>query len=304
MKFLNCEICLSPLQLSANAVVSPWVRSLGVNRRRVSKYMTCNNCFSGFFDFRYSETDMSKIYSNYRGEIYVKARIKWEPWYNQAFNHEHDSADFVSMRQASLYRFLHKLLPNTPKTIVDVGGDRGQYIPNFGQIENYVIESSSKEVVNGVTRLSTLDEKIGYDLILYSHVLEHVAKPREEVEMLLRHSDLLYVEVPFGLPYISKTRKSKIRFLLKIFRSLAPVMWTRSSKPATGRSSQKGVLVQSEHINFFSEKSLQMLADSLDLEVHIEITSINTPDRAEATVIQCLFSRPKGKKHIDYNLEL
>jgi hypothetical protein len=247
---------------------------------------------------------MSKIYSNYRGEIYVKSRLKWESWYNQAFNEEHDSIDFISMRQDSLYKFLHKLLPKTPKKIVDVGGDRGQYIPNFGQIENYVIESSSKEVVNGVRRLSTLDEKIGYDLILYSHVLEHVAKPREEVEMLLRHSDHLYVEVPFGLPYISKTRKSKISFLLKIFQSLAPVMWSRSSKPATGRSSQKGVLVQSEHINFFSEKSLQILADSLNLDVHIEVTSINTPDRAEAAVIQCLFSRPKDKKHIDYNLEL
>lgn len=304
MKFLSCEICLSPLQFSANAVVSPWIRSLGVKRRRVSKYLTCNSCCSGFFDFRYSESDMSKIYSNYRGEIYVNSRIKWEPWYNQAFNYEHDSADFVSMRQASLYKFLHMLLPNTPKTIVDVGGDRGQYIPNFGQIENYVIESSSKEVVNGAMRLSTLDEKMGYDLILYSHVLEHVAKPREEVEMLLRHSDLLYVEVPFGLPEISKTRKSKTRFLFKLSRSLSPVMWSRWSKPATGRSSQKGVLVQSEHINFFSEKSFQILADSLDLEVHIEITSINTPDRSEATVIQCLFSRSKNKKHIDYNLDL
>jgi hypothetical protein len=255
--------------------------------------MTCDNCGSGFFDFRYSEDDMSKIYSNYRGDTYLKIRSKWEPWYNQTFNEEHDSEDFIFMRQASLYNFLIKLLPAVPKTIIDVGGDRGQYIPNFGQIESYVIESSSKKLINGVIRLSCLDEITKSSLILYSHVLEHVANPKEEIEKLLQHCEQLYIEVPLGVPEISRTRKSKTRFLLKLLASLSPTIWSRSAMPATGRSSKQGVLAQSEHINFFTEKSFQKLAEKLDLEAHIEVNSIKTPDRAEAMVIQCLFSPRK-----------
>jgi len=139
MKYTTCQICSSELHFSARAVVAPWIRSLGVKSKRVSRYLTCDNCGSGFFDFRYSDDDMSKIYSDYRGDTYLSIRSKWEPWYNQTFNEEHDSEDFVLMRQESLYNFLLKLLPSVPKTVVDVGGDRGQYIPNFGQTENYVI---------------------------------------------------------------------------------------------------------------------------------------------------------------------
>ena len=295
MKYTTCQICFSELCFSAKAVVSPWIRSLGVRHQRTSKFMICYNCRSGFFDYRYSDDDMSKIYSDYRGDTYLSIRSKWEPWYNQTFNKEHDSEDFVVMRQASLYNFLFKLLPSFTKTIVDVGGDRGQYIPNFGQTESYVIESSSKKLVNGVTRLTSFDKMTKADLILYSHVLEHVANPKEEIEKLLRHCDQLYVEVPFGIPDVSRIRKSKTRFLLKLLASTSPFIWRKSATPATGRSSKQGVLVQSEHINFFTEESLKKLAEMLKLEAHIEVNSIKTPDRAEAKVIQCLLSPRKEK---------
>lgn len=297
MKYTSCQICFGKLHFSARAVVSPWIRSFEVRRQRISKLMICDNCCSGFFDYRYSDDDMSKIYSDYRGDTYLTIRSKWEPWYNQTFNEEHDSEDFVLMRQASLYNFLFKHLPSVPKTVVDVGGDRGQYIPNFGQTENYVIESSSKELINGVTRLTSLGNVSKTNLVLYSHVLEHVSNPKEEIEKLLQYCDQLYVEVPFGIPEISRTRKSKTRFLLKLLASLSPIFWRRSAMPATGRSPKQGVLVQSEHINFFTKESFKKLAEMLNLEAHIEVNSIKTPDRAEAKVIQCLFS-PRKKKEI------
>jgi hypothetical protein len=277
------------MQFSANVVVSPWIRSLGVHGKRISKYMFCKNCVSGFFDYRYSDNEMSKIYKNYRGENYLNTRYRWEPWYNKAFNEEHDSPEYISMRKESLHKFLINFLPVSLKTVIDIGGDRGQYIPNFGQAESYVIESSSKKLASGVKRLASLAEISRCDLLIYSHVLEHVANPRREVQTLLQYCEYLYVEVPFGVPTISKYRTSKSRFLLKLFASCAPVLWRKFSKPSTGRKSQQGVLVQSEHINFFSENSFRELADSLNLEVHIEVNSIKTPDKAEALVIQCLF---------------
>jgi hypothetical protein len=155
---------------------------------------------------------------------------------------------------------------------------------------------SSKKLINGVIGLSSLDEINKSNLILYSHVLEHVANPKEEIEKLLQYCDQLYIEVPFGIPEISKTRKSKTRFLLKQLASLSPTFWRRSAMPAAGRSPKQGVLVQSEHINFFTEESLQKLAEMLKLEAHIEVNSIRTPDRAEAKVIQCLLSPRKEKE--------
>jgi hypothetical protein len=66
--------------------------------------------------------------------------------------------------------------------------------------------------------------------------------------------------------------------------------------PATGRFPKQDVLVQSEHINFFREESLHKLAEILNLEAHIEVNSIKTPDRAEAKVIQCLLIPRKEKE--------
>lgn len=270
-------------------MISPWLRMLGVKRKRVSKYLNCEFCSSGYFDYRYSNTEMAKIYNNYRGSEYLNTRLKWEPWYNKAFNEEHDSSEFVLMRQSALVRFLGKFLISRPNIVVDIGGDRGQYIPNLGQCESYVIESSKKDLVDGVQRLSSINDIEKYDLIFYSHVLEHVANPRSEIEELLRHAKYVYVEVPFGIPEITKRRKSKIRLFLRLITSISPTLWRQSSEPATGRKSQKSTLVQSEHINFFSEKSLQTLAELLKVEAQIEVNSIQTPDRSKAHVIQCLF---------------
>jgi hypothetical protein len=232
---------------------------------------------------------MSKIYGSYRGEIYVNNRIKWEPWYNQAFNEEHDSREFIIMRQSALTGFLEKFPIIRPNIVVDIGGDRGQYIPNLGQHESYVIESSNKDLVDGVKRLSSVQDIEKCDLILFSHVLEHVANPKFEIEELLRHAEYVYIEVPFGLPEITRRRRSKIWLFLKLIASVSPSLWRQSSEPATGRKSQNSTLVQSEHINFFSEKSLQTLAEFLNVAARIEVNSIQTPDRSKAHVIQCLF---------------
>lgn len=296
MKFTHCPLCSQALEPKAKAVISPWLRNLGIKRKRVSKYLNCEFCDSGFFDYRYSNKEMGKIYNDYRGLKYLDTRIKWEPWYSQAFNEEHDSRKFILMRQSALTEFLCKFPIRRPNMVVDIGGDRGQYIPNLGQRESYVIESSNKDLVDGVKRLSSINDLEKCDLIFFSHVLEHVANPRSEIEELLLHAEYVYIEVPFGLPEITKRRKSKIWLFLKLIASISPWLWRQSSEPATGRKSQNSTLVQSEHINFFSEKSLQTLAELLKVGARIEVNSIQTPDRSKAHVIQCLF----GPQNVAY----
>ena len=164
-------------------------------------------------------------------------------------------------------------------------------VPDFGQVESYVIESSTKNLVKGVGRLPNLDS-IDLDeggIVIYSHVLEHVADPKEAVIELLRHASLVYIEVPFGVPEVSKTRRSLIRLAFKALSSYSTFFWRQFAKPATGRNSHNGVLIQSEHINFFSTQSLRVLANKIGVEAIIEVNSIYTPDKSQARVIQCLF---------------
>ena len=287
---IHCPVCGAPAIFEAKAVVSPWIRQFGLAGTRKSNYLHCKICDLGFFDYRYTSREMNSIYSDYRGVRYTQVRNRWEPWYSHDFNSAHDSVSWSDMRKKSLETFLGKYLSSTPKSIVDVGGDRGQYIPDLGSNKLYVLEASNKALLPGIERVGTLEEVSEIGLIIYSHVLEHVSEPLIELKELLEKSKFVYVEVPFGIPEINKARKSRIRFTLKYVASFYPSMWGKMSNPSTGRSSGKGILTQGEHLNFFSVKSLETMGKILNRSVQIEVNEIQTPDKATARVIQCLFS--------------
>jgi hypothetical protein len=289
----QCLVCGMPAILEAKAVLSPWIRQIGVNRKRTSNYYHCKICDLGFFDYRYTSLEMGYIYSNYRGDIYTRIRNQWEPWYSHEFNSAHDSISWSEMRKQSLKNFLERHLTQNPTSIVDVGGDRGQYIPNIRSENLYVLEASNKALLPGVERIENLGQLDEIGLIIYSHVLEHVSDPLNELKELLSKSNFVYVEVPFGIPVINKARKSRILFFLKFISSFYPRGWKKMTHPSTGRSRVKGILTQSEHLNFFSAKSLEAIGEILDSSVQIEVNEIQTPDNATAKVIQCLFVASK-----------
>jgi hypothetical protein len=238
---------------------------------------------------------MQCIYKNYRGERYVSIRNNWEPWYDSDYNSNHENKAWVSMRHESLKTFINKFDVN-PHTVVDIGGDRGQYIPNLGQTVSVLIDTSNKEPIEGVIRKFSLTEVYKPDLLILSHVLEHVANPIATLEELFLYSNLIYIEVPYGVPVISKKRRSNFRFLIKLCSTINPIFWRKFSEPATGRKSGNRILVQSEHINFFNEKSMITISKIIDSEIRLEVNEIATPDGKVAKVIQCLlFASNKTK---------
>ena len=272
-------------------MISPWIRKFGIKKRK-SEFLNCSNCELGFFSYRYSDKEMQYIYKDYRGDKYVAIRNNWEPWYDVKFNSNHDTEAWVSMRRQALSSFINKFNVN-PNVVVDVGGDRGQYIPNLGQKVSILIDTSEKEPKEGVVRKFSLSEVYKPSLIILSHVLEHVADPISTLRDLFIYSNYVYVEVPYGVPIISKKRRSSIRFLIKLFSTVHPIFWRRFAMPATGRKSGNRILVQNEHINFFNEKSMIVLSERLGSKLKLEVNEITAPDGNIVKVIQCLLSIEK-----------
>ena len=285
-----CPVCHAPTSGSVFAVINPWIRELGV-KERISRYLICSGCETGFFTKRYSDEEMTKIYEEYRGPKYTNVRSRWEPWYSNSYNNSHDSESWVQSRKESISSFI---LANETlgeyEFIVDIGGNRGEYIPDFAK-HKYLLDISNRESIEDVQRIKSLDELKVIDLIIYAHILEHVKDPFKEMQKLLMASRSVYVEVPYGVPIINGKRKSRTKFFFQLLRSTTPHLWKWRTLPATGRAvKQSKILSQSEHLTFFSEVSMKRLAQRLNVNVSVQKSQVATPDSKSAEVLQCLFS--------------
>jgi hypothetical protein len=273
-------------------VISPWIRKFGI-QKYVSTYFYCQECSLGFFNYRYSPKEMSKIYTLYRGDNYLKIRSEWEPWYTKDFNATHDKPSYIDSRKKYVEIFLLSNLKLIPNTLVDYGGDKGQYIPNLNQKKSYVLEVSEINSLPGIEKISNLSEIEKPDLVILSHVLEHTSDPIEMLDNLLENSKVLYIEVPAGCPQPDKTKESTLKFITTLLSSFNRKFWSSKTQASSGRKSLDRILVQSEHINFFTKESFNAIASRLSASIICVESSVPAPDGKQVTVIQCLMTRKK-----------
>jgi hypothetical protein len=276
-----CLICknMDKNQISCGVVLSPWIRELANINESLSNYIFCNNCKIGYFTRRYSNYEMNLIYKDYRGTKYFETRNKWEKWYDKEFFTNESSSSFALERKLMI------------ETVLDVGGDKGQYIPDFeSTTKRFVVDPSNRELAHGVKRLNSLEDIEKCDLILYSHVLEHVSFPLQDIVNLLRKCKALYIEVPFGKPKINLARRLGIFVPLILILSKFPKLYSKFTAPNAGRLSNRNLwLNQSEHINFFEENSFRFIAEINNKNLECIVSEIPTPDGKKAKVIQALF---------------
>jgi hypothetical protein len=234
---------------------------------------------------------MALIYGGYRGQRYLKVRARWEPWYSDLYNSNHDSFEWVESRKSSIEKFLIPHIGKSDLSIADIGGDSGQFIPDFSS-SKFVVDPSKKDPVVGVIRVAEFNDLPKVDLIIYANVLEHVVNPVAEIKSLFLKSSRIYIEVPFGIPIITKSRQSYIKFCKALVKSLSPKFWKDATQPAAGRSTVRQLtLTQSEHLNFFSEHSMRVLSNLVGARIDLYKTEIETPDGKKAQVLQCLFAK-------------
>ena len=264
----ECACCGSRELASSPAVLMPFVARRVFGHEPVeitaewglrdlkpgTSYTPCNSlqcmlCGFLFLDWRFNGEQMDALYRDYRDEAYTRQRDRYEPGYaaTMAQDYAHRHAYI-----ADIEAWLAPRLPERP-AVLDWGGGDGGNTPFLGRGSIHVHDISGVPVVAGAVAVPL--ESIGkreYDLVVCSQVLEHVPAPLAllaEIVPVLSPRTLFYVEVPHEA--LVREHPGSL--------ALAPRKrhWH-------------------EHVNFFTETSLQRLLARAGL--HIEGTRFQPLD--------------------------
>ena len=283
----ECHWCLSPsIEVLCGAVIAPWIQgeheSKVASQERLSEYCRCNSCGLHFFSKRFTESQLEMMYSHYRDEIYQKRRQRFEPWYTKSVNCGiGNSQETIALRKANLLCLVNLAFTNgmiaLPRSIVDWGGDQGQFIPDFKHAPNKLVyEVSNVAPISGVNRTSSIEgiKAVNPDFIMICHVLEHDHLARETVNTiseLLPENGLLYIEVPDDRISVTPKHRASVRRQLFLLNHKLLFIVLDAYSLLTLRILKKRMpfqtLKQSEHVNFFSRDSIVMVMKSLGFEL-------------------------------------
>jgi hypothetical protein len=181
----SCTCSGSKAQKQRLAIISPIIQVYVLEKSRLplTRLNECRGCGHRYYRHRFTEPEMATLYQGYRGDHYVEACNRVEPWYTRKINAANLSAVMIASRKQGLMEFLEKWLdlPARRRSIIaDIGGDAGQLIPLEVASEAYVVEASSQSPVAGVTRVGNLEEiKEPVTVLMCCHVLEHLSLPAE-----------------------------------------------------------------------------------------------------------------------------
>jgi len=272
----ECPCCTSTDLQKWPALVSPFIARYGCETEPGRcNLCECRGCSFRFFDSRLSEEEIQRLYSDYRKDGYFKARSSYEFWYTRKANDGigNDEAEIDSRKQS-----LSKILGERSRSIgsvLDYGGDRGQFIPDGVGTDRFVYELSNAVPVKGVTRLTSVDNR-QFDFVILAHVLEHCSEPKQilrELKRLGHEETLFYFEVPFERPSLRWTGKGRWqeRYVGALLRA-EPVLRLVDLYSTVARLKLNfvpplGLQKCSEHLNFFNERSLQKLLESAGFEL-------------------------------------
>ena len=277
----TCPICRVEGKLLAHGVVAPFISLLtGLPLGQAAGYRRCPSCTLDFFDARYGEDELPAIYSNYRGARYSKIRRSWEPWYGQQINSAYSQeSESLDERRAFMDQLLHRSgLPKALATVVDYGGDEGQFFPNVPTARRVVCDVSDRPLRSGVERISSLGDlgETKADLVIIAHVLEHLPDPISpllEIRQIISEDGLLYVETPLDSLKVQNFQSSEryrhyLQVLVRHRYLFIPVdLVSGLFRQYRAKVPRLGVIKESEHINYFTDDSMRRLLDQAGFSV-------------------------------------
>jgi hypothetical protein len=269
-----CPCCGSKNLTLLPALVAPFLTSYAVSSPpdRCSLAL-CAECSFRFFDSRLTEDEVTKLYSGYRGEEYFQHRHKTEPWYSRKVNDgiARDPEE-IEARNSALENFLQPHMNGSEiNSVLDYGGDQGQFIPATLGKEKFVFELSDAQPVEGVMRIASeagLDRR-RFDLTMLLGVLEHCSDP---LSVLLKVRALAYgpdSHILIGVPYEWYSLHGVgadgfYRWYIDILLKCAPLLklvdfYSTVFRVRSYLIPPLGILKCHEHLNFFNEQSMAAL---------------------------------------------
>ena len=274
-RIASCPCCGSDVCERWPVLISPFVVEYALNGKRQNcALLSCSLCQFKFYDLRYDPQEVQRLYTDYRGERYFETRHKYEFWYTKAMNDGiGGDAREIQYRKQNLYEFLKGYTDTGGiRSVLDYGGDRGQFIPDDIGAERFVYDVSNVDPIASVVRLASAEAVNArcYDLVMVCHVLEHMSDPGgglRAVMPVLAEKSFLYVEVPFEQFDISFVGRGAWyrRYLNAVARCNKVATLIDFISTACRRKLKFippfGFAKMHEHINFFTASSLRALLE-------------------------------------------
>lgn len=207
--------------------------------------LQCEACGALFLDMRFSDAEMGRLYSGYRGAAYTAVRERFEPGYAARNSLLMERAAYLPQVEAIIAPHL-----TGPPRVLDWGGDTGLNTPFRDHAASVsVFDISGLAMAEGVTAVDRAGlARADFDLVVCSNVLEHVPSPAsllDEIGAAMTSRTLLYLEVPLEA-YVAENA------------GVADL--------AAGKKHWH------EHVNFFTEPALRALIARGGLAVvHLEV---------------------------------
>lgn len=271
MYFINsCPCCASTSLLKWPAIVAPFVARYACGMEpQACSLCECSRCSFRFFDSRLTDSEIGTLYAGYRGPAYFEARHRHEFWYSASVNAGiGNDLEEIESRKRNLAKLL-STRSDSITSVLDFGGDRGQFIPDHLGTERYVFEISDATPVPGVKRLESVEGK-QFDLVMLAHVLEHCSEPLKFIEDLKRLANehtVYFFEVPFERPSLRLAPRGALQRAYRDALLHAGPVLTAIDLYSTVCRVKFDCLIPlclhkcSEHLNFFNERSLRALLE-------------------------------------------
>ena len=290
----ECVICSQPITKNSEkkAVVAPFLagRIWGSSAFPAS-LLRCEKCDFSFFTPRMEDSEIARLYQDYRGTAYQKQRHSYEPWYTESFNRGLSSEAAFAGRVAQLQPVLGRLgLQERVKRVLDFGGDRGQLVSAaFPNAECYVYDISGVEPLPGVTAIPQKDElrQLQFDLIVTSNLFEHVSFPLQlnrDIDSIAGSGTLIFHEVPCeaatgGMTLLKRIVQSAILI------GMRPAIAARMLRP--------GMFTwMHEHVNYFSVRALETMVNATGWKVLAADTYALGDGPRAGKMVWCLAQKP------------
>lgn len=274
----SCPACGSDHWVSWPALISGFIQNHALREsHQRCNLRQCVTCGFRYFDLRYEDAELGRLYDDYRGSNYQQTRQQYERGYTDELN-QRLGAD-APQRNADLAAFLDRHgLKAISAAVIDYGGDTGEFIPSNFIGPRYVYDISGKPTVEGVERIDDRATLAALDpeFVLLAHVLEHVPHPLDLLKVVggfMSAGATLYVEVPLERPRIAWLRRGRfyeawlkvvarhgfLRRCVEAYDGLGR-LWFNAALPL-------GVTPLHEHINFFDDGSLRALLSRARFQV-------------------------------------